>query len=134
MAAREERRDYSRIAADVAVRWLAVQVDKPTRDYLDELARNISPRGLFIESEHPPATGTVLRLEIRVQPRDGEPHSVFAKAIVRWRQRWSRPRGMGVEFVEFEGLGERKIGEWLESILRSAEATAGGESSADEKR
>ena len=97
------------------MRWFGEAVDKPTREYLTQVAQNISLRGIFIETGHPPPAGTLIRLDIRLTPADPKP--VHAKGIVRWRRRWSQPRGMGVEFLDFKGLGERDLREWLASVL-----------------
>jgi hypothetical protein len=42
---------------------------------------------------------------------------VRAKAVVCWRRRWREPRGMGVRFVEFVSLGERRLESWIDTVL-----------------
>ncbi len=119
MTTSRERRDFSRVSSNVAVRWYGETLDKSTREYLSQIAGNISLRGMFVEADRPPPAGTMIRLEIRLASANSDAEPVQAKAIVRWRRRWSRPRGMGVEFLDLKGLGQRNLKEWLQSVLRA---------------
>lgn len=96
-------------------------MDKPLRDYLDQVARNVSLGGLFVDADHPPPVGTLVKLELRLTSGDDEPETILVSGLVRWRQRWSQPRGMGIEFIDFEGLGERDFKEWLETVLEPSD-------------
>ncbi len=120
MTSSQNRRNYSRISSEVAVRWAGAAVEKPLRDYLGEVASNVSVGGLFIDADTPPPVGTVIKLELRLAPGEGDSEGLRATAIVRWRRRWTQPRGMGVQFIDFEGLGEKDLKEWLETVVEEA--------------
>ena len=103
------------------MRWAGEAVDKPMRDYYERVARNVSLGGLFVEADPPPPVGTLVRLELRLDPKDPDAEAVLATALVRWRQRWSQPRGMGLEFIDFEGLGETDLAKWLGALRETPE-------------
>lgn len=110
-----DRRKYRRVAAGVRVLYSGVQVERTTREYLDGIARDLSIGGLFLESRRPLPKGTLVDLDFFMEGEDGEP--VHARAVVRWVRRWFRPRGMGLEFIDVEGLGATRLESWIESVL-----------------
>lgn len=95
--------------------YSGVQVERTTREYLDGIARDLSIGGLFLESRRPLPKGTLVDLDFFMEGEDGEP--VHARAVVRWVRRWLRPRGMGLEFIDVEGLGATRLESWIESVL-----------------
>ncbi len=122
VTSKSDRRNYPRISSEVSVRWAGESVEKPLRDYYERVASNVSLGGLFVEADPPPPVGTLVRLELRLDPTDPDAEAVLATALVRWRQRWSQPRGMGLEFLEFEGLGESDLAKWLDALRETTES------------
>lgn len=118
-AAAEDLRNYRRVAAGVRVVCSSAPVDRQAREYLEGIAENVSLGGLFIATPDPLPVGNVAMLQFYLDGEDAEP--VRAKAIVRWSRRWRRPRGMGLQFVEFEGLGWRRVESWIDVVLARAE-------------
>lgn len=109
-------RVYPRVKTGTAVTFAALPVDRKSRRYLETVAGNVSLGGMFLASRYTFRPGTLLQLEFSIPDADaGGP--VRARAIVRWRRWWRQPRGMGVQFVEFEGLGRQHLTEWLDRLL-----------------
>ena len=48
---------------------------------------------------------------------DAREEPVHARAVVRWVRRFFRPRGMGLEFIDVEGLGQTRLESWIDSVL-----------------
>ncbi|HYG62997.1 MAG TPA: PilZ domain-containing protein [Thermoanaerobaculia bacterium] len=111
----EEQRLYRRMAAGVRVLYRGHSLRKPEAQYLTGIAEDLGLGGMFISTRHPLPKGTLLSLEFHTSGDDGRP--VRARAIVRWRRLFGRPRGMGVQFVEFEGLGHRQVENWIDGVL-----------------
>ena len=65
----------------------------------------------------PPPPGAVVTLEINLGDDSGEHSLVRARAVVRWTRQQSEPEGMGVEFIEFDGLRDLTLGEFLSGVL-----------------
>ncbi len=65
---------------------------KDARHVIFGFAQDISPGGLFVETEFPAPTGSIVTL--RLKPPDAE-DDIIATGRVRWRRRG----GMGVEFT-----------------------------------
>ena len=108
------RREYPRAAADVRVSYVEESVTSGTREYLQGLAEDIGIGGMFIATDHPLRKGSVASLEFQTGP---DSKSVRARAIVRWVRRIGRPKGMGIEFIEVDGLGERELDEWIARLI-----------------
>jgi uncharacterized protein (TIGR02266 family) len=111
----EERRTFRRLAAGVRVRYQEVRLRRPEREYLKAVAEDVSLGGMFLATPHTFREGATIEVEFR--PRDESGAPVRAKAVVCWRRRWREPRGMGVRFVEFVSLGERRLESWIDTVL-----------------
>jgi uncharacterized protein (TIGR02266 family) len=111
----EERRAFRRLAAGVRVRYQEVRLRRPEREYLRAVAEDVSLGGMFLTTRHTFPEGAAIEVEFR--PRDEAGAPVRAKAVVCWRRRWREPRGMGVRFVEFVSLGERRLESWIDTVL-----------------
>jgi hypothetical protein len=118
----ENRTQYRVILPGAAVFYRPASLGTSEDHCLLGNAENVSLGGLFIGSRRPLRPGTFVRLQL-FSPADPE-HSgaVYARGVVRWRQLWREPRGMGVQFLEFEGLGERVLETWLETVTAPAVA------------
>jgi hypothetical protein len=112
----DSRIDYRTVLPGAGVFYRVEDLPASEQRYLRGIAENVSLGGLFVASRHPCRPGSLLKLQLfsPADPRHGSP--VVVRAIVRWRQLWREPRGMGVQFVEFEGLGQRRLESWLETI------------------
>ncbi|HVT18191.1 MAG TPA: PilZ domain-containing protein [Thermoanaerobaculia bacterium] len=98
-------REYRPPVKGLGVFFHAELIPRQNRRYLQGIAENVSLGGMFVATAHPLAPGTILRLQL-FDP-DEPPHAspLRARAVVRWRRVWREPRGMGIQFVEFAGLG-----------------------------
>ncbi len=112
----QEKRRFRRMASDTSVFYRGYRVDRPTRAYLEGIAHNVSLGGLFLLTDRPPPKGVVLDLSFGRPHSDNSSQPIPAKAIVRWRRRWRKPRGVGIEFIEIEGVERDKIHQWVASI------------------
>lgn len=110
-----ERRVFRRLAAGARVRFHEMSLRRPDLEYLRGVAEDVSLGGMFIATRHTFPVGTALSLEFHTREDGGAP--VRAKAVVCWRRRWREPRGMGMRFVELEGLGQRRLEAWMETVL-----------------
>ena len=111
-----DQRVFPRVAAGTGVTFAALPVDRKSRRYLESVAGNLSLGGMFLATRYTFRPGTLLQLEFAI-PGLEQAEPVRARAIVRWRRWWRNPRGMGVQFVEFEGLGRQQLTEWLDHVL-----------------
>lgn len=112
----QEQRKSPRLDAGVRVHFRELSLRKPEREYLKAVAENVSLGGMFIATSKTLAPGAVVSLVLEVGRGNGTA-PVKAKAVVCWRHRWRHPRGMGVRFIEFEGLGEWRFESWVEGTL-----------------
>ncbi|MBV8201927.1 MAG: PilZ domain-containing protein [Acidobacteria bacterium] len=112
----DRRRDYRSILPGTEVIYRAAPVRPQDRRYLLGVAENLSLGGLFISTRQPFAVGTVVMLDLF--PGTGDDRSPFsASAVVRWRQLWREPRGMGLQFLDFTNLAERPMQALLDNAL-----------------
>ena len=113
-------RNFHRVAAGVRVVCSSTPIDRQARSYLVGVAENLSLGGLFLATTDPLPEGSLAELQFYLAGAKADP--VRARAIVRWSRRWRRPRGMGLQFVEIEGLGEREVASWIEGVLEHQSA------------
>ena len=112
-----DQRKYPRAKKDLDVRFVPESVAPNVGEYLDGLAADIGLGGMFIATHEPPSAGAVVELEINLGDDAGERSLVRARAVVRWTRQQTEPEGMGVEFIEFDGLKDLTLGEFLSRIL-----------------
>ena len=104
----------------------ADQVHGFDREYVRGAGEDLSVGGMFVATRSSMPVASLIRLMIFI-PFDvaGEP-PVTCRAVVRWRgARHGGSRGMGVQFLEFKGLGELRLTAWLDTILAKPVAEAG---------
>jgi hypothetical protein len=116
----EQRTQYRALAEGAQVFFRCEHAAPQEQRYLAGVADNVSLGGLFVSLRHPPAPGTVLRLHIYAGADPDMAEPLCAKAIVRWRRLWGKPRGMGVQFLELEGLGQRHLENWFSAVTDPA--------------
>jgi hypothetical protein len=84
---------------------------KEDREYYEALIEDVSLGGMFIEIARPFPKGSVVAIQFKSKTgKDGR--HVTAKGLVRWTRKWRRPHGMGIDFIEFEGLADTPAEEW----------------------
>ncbi len=114
----EEKRNFKRIASNVHVGFSKQQADKETEDYFQGIAKDCGLSGMFLATEHLMPKGSIVSLNFQFVDQDGEEVTIQAQAIVRWTQRFRKPKGMGLEFYEFTGLKDRDFEQCLELLLK----------------
>jgi PilZ domain len=112
----DQRRDYRVILPGTEVVYRATPVRPDDRRYLLGVAENLSLGGLFISTRHPPfGVGTVVLIDL--YPGAGSDRAPFsARAVVRWRNLWREPRGMGLQFLDFANVAERPVPALLDGV------------------
>ncbi len=113
----EEKRKYKRIASDVSVEFSKRAVARETAEYFQGVASDCSFGGMFLATDHLVSKGSVVFLDFQFVDEEGETVMIQAQAIVRWTRRFRKPKGMGLEFFEFTGLGKRDFQQCLKLLL-----------------
>ncbi len=113
----EEKRKFKRIASNVRVGFRKQQADRETEDYFQGVAEDCGLSGMFLTTEHLMSKGSIVSLSFQFDDK-GETVTIQAQAVVRWTQRFRKPKGMGLEFFEFSGLGDRNFEECLQQLLQ----------------
>lgn len=113
----ENRRRYPRLKTGVRVLYEGLPPNQAERQYLSGVAEDLSLGGMFLSADNPFPPGTLLILEFRTPEMSPEELPVCARALVSWRRRWGASKGMGISFVELEGVDRQKLQDWLDSVL-----------------
>jgi c-di-GMP-binding flagellar brake protein YcgR len=113
----EEKRKFKRATTDIAVQFNEEKVDKATKTYLQGVASNCGLGGMFLVTRHLFSKGSIVNLKFFFKDGDEEVY-IEARAIVRRVQRFRSPRGMGLEFFEFSGFGEKNLEQYISRILK----------------
>ncbi len=112
----DQRGSYRTILPGTEVVYRAAPVRAQDRRYLVGLAENLSLGGMFLATRQTFPVGTLVALD--VHPGTGADRTPFsARAVVRWRQLWREPRGMGLQFLDFTNLAERPMPALLDGAL-----------------
>jgi type IV pilus assembly protein PilZ len=99
---------------------LVVRVDYRTVDELfTEFTQNINEGGLFVETETPHPTGTVVWLQFRV-PGSDDPLDVEGRVV--WTQDSSsgESSGMGIEFDDLDRQARERINHLVRQLRADA--------------
>lgn len=121
----EDRREYPRLPSEVNVRLYKAPVDRVSQNYLAAIAENLGEHGVFIQTEYILPKGSIVYLEFDQEDHPGEKEPIRIKAIVRWVRRWRKPRGMGLLFIEFEGVAKSNLAEFLLKLYEMEEEEDG---------
>jgi hypothetical protein len=113
-----ETRKYARLRPGVAVRFFGEPIDRTTRQYLTGAAENCGLGGMFISTEYAFSKGSIVTLDFRIDSESRGLTPVRAYGIVSLVQRKGGIRGMGIQFIEFEGLGDRIFSDWIKEVLK----------------
>lgn len=113
----ENKRKFERSATNVLVRFRKEEnVDKKTQNYLNGVAKDYGRGGIFLATDKPMDKGSIISIDFLFQD-EGKEVNIKAKAVVRWIQRFRKPKGMGVEFYDFTGLEGVDFEKYLELLL-----------------
>ena len=116
-----QRRKTHRIRPGVAVRFFGEPIDRTKRQYLDGVVENCGLGGMFISTDRPFPKGSLVTLDFRIKSESRDLDPVKAQGIVRWVRRRTGDRGMGIAFIEFQGLGDRVFSDWIRKVLKEPE-------------
>ncbi len=112
MTLNQENRKYPRISPGVNFSVMVKHIDKDAREYFKGVIENIGLGGMFIDTDYPLPKGSMVTIHFKSNKEvDAQP--VIANGLVCWTQKLMRPHGMGVDFIEFEGLGDNSFEEWF---------------------
>ncbi|MCK5069437.1 MAG: PilZ domain-containing protein [Desulfocapsa sp.] len=114
----DEKRKFKRIASNVRVGFSKQRIDKDSEEYFQGVAEDCGLSGMFLTTDHLMPKGSVISLNFQFKDEVGETIQIQAQAVVRWTQRFRRPKGMGLEFFEFQGLKNRSFEECLKLLLK----------------
>jgi uncharacterized protein (TIGR02266 family) len=107
-----DRRRAGRLPLKIPVDYSAVDA------FFREFCANINEGGMFVETEAPPETGTLVQLQVRL-PGLEEPLPVAGRVAWVSEGKEGAPPGMGVEFVGLDPEARRTINAVVRN-LRSA--------------
>ncbi len=114
----ENRRRYSRISPDDNFSVMVQHTNNGDREYYEGIIEDISYDGMFIEIDHHPfPKGCMVGIQFKTKIEKDE-RPVTAKVMIRWTRKWKRPHGMGIDFIEFDGLGSTPFEEWFKNHFR----------------
>jgi hypothetical protein len=107
-----ENRRYPRVAPGVNFSVTVEHTNRGDREYYEGIIEDVSLGGMFIKIGHPFPKGSIVTIlfESRIK-KDERP--VTAKGLIRWTRKWKQPYGMGIDFIEFDGLGSTPFEEWF---------------------
>lgn len=113
-----DQRKFKRVASNVRVGFSKQQIDKDSEEYFQGVAEDCGLSGIFLATPHLMPKGSVVSLNFQFVDETGEQVKIQAQAVVRWTQRFRKPKGMGMEFFEFQGLGDRSFAQCLKLLLK----------------
>jgi hypothetical protein len=108
---------YRRLHRGVQVFYRPLTMGMRERQYLVDLLERRDYGGMFLPEKHPMAPGTVLEMVFHAPGAEDRARPVRARGMVIERRRWHGPSGMGILFLDFEGLEGGPLAETLDSIL-----------------
>jgi hypothetical protein len=108
----KENRKYPRISPGVKYNVMAQHIDKDAQKYFKGVIEDIGLGGVFIKIDTPFPKGSMVTIQFDTNKEDGK-QPVVARGLVRWTRKLMQPHGMGVDLVEFEGLGSDSFEEWF---------------------
>ena len=109
----KDKRRTHRIATDFLAEFFRGSVDRSLRRTMSGIVKNCSTGGMFISTDRPFSKGSVFTFEFELESETKRRIRIQVRAIVRWVQRLIHNPGMGVEFIVFNGRGDREFYNWL---------------------
>lgn len=110
---------YSRVSPGVNFSAMVQPTNKVDREYYEGLIEDVSLGGIFIEIARPFPKGSVVDIKFKSRMKNDD-RPVIAKGLIRWTRKWKKPHGMGIDFIEFNGLGTTPYKEWFKSHFQKA--------------
>ncbi len=113
----EKREGLRESAKTVIVRFFDESEHRGSQRLHKGLVENCSVGGMYISTENPSPRGKVISLTFQAGSEKSQarlPSEV--RATVRWVRRVTSPKGMGVEFLECNGMTEREFKERLTAL------------------
>ena len=110
---KRDKRKARRIATNFLVKFFRGSVDSSMRRTMKGIVENCSTGGMFISTDRPFSRGSVFTFEFELESETKHRIRIQVRAIVRWVQRLIHNPGMGVEFIVFNGRGDREFYSWL---------------------
>ena len=107
-----EKRKYSRVSPGVNFSAMVQHTNKEDMEYYEGLIEDVSLGGMFIKIDHPFPKGSIVIIQFKSEIEENE-RPVTAKGLVSWTRKWRQPHGMGIDFIEFDGLGSTPFEEWF---------------------
>ena len=107
-------RGYSRVSPGVNFSAMVQHTNKGDREYYEGLIEDVSLGGMFIVIARPFPKGSIVAIKFKSKVKEND-RPVTAKGLIRWTRKWKRPHGMGIDFIEFDGLGTTPYKEWFKS-------------------
>ncbi len=107
-----ENRKYSRVSPGVNFSVMVEHADRGDKEYYEGIIEDVSLGGMFIEIGHPFPKGSIVTIQFKSKIEKDE-RPVTAKGLIRWTRKWKQPHGMGIDFIEFDGLGSTPFEEWF---------------------
>lgn len=109
---------FRRLHQGVQVFYRPIPMGKHEQEYLSELALEKGFGGMFLPGKQPMAPGTVLHMVFHAPGSGDSARPVRARGMVFERRRWRRePTGMGILFLDFDGLGDGPLAVVLDRLL-----------------
>jgi hypothetical protein len=105
--------DYRGLADGALAFYRCERTTHEEQRNLQRLAEINGLGGLFVATEDPPRPGSVVDLHVYCCEDCNMTSPLYARGVVRWRRLWGRQKGMGVELLELDGMGERCLECWL---------------------
>lgn len=115
-----DRRKYPRVRTSVRVWFRKEHINGEARDYLLGIAGNCGLGGMFLQTDQLLSMDDIVHLKFEIETAPETLSTIRARTVVRWVRRLISPLGMGLEFIEFEGLGERTLAEWTELLFEES--------------
>jgi c-di-GMP-binding flagellar brake protein YcgR len=112
-----EKRKYHRTVTEVFVQFFEESDENMNHQYQEGVVENCSAGGMYISTDHPCPRGSTIILKFRLESRIKDLLPIKVRAAVRWTRHVTNPKGMGIEFLEFEGIDKRDFQEWITSLL-----------------
>ncbi len=112
MSKDKENRRYPRVSPRVNFSVMIQHIDKGGKEYYEGLIEDVSHVGMFVEIGHPFPKGSLVIIQFQSKIGKNE-KPITATGLVRWTRKWKRPHGMGIDFIEFEGLDGTPLEEWF---------------------
>ena len=110
----ERRQDLREMTKMVSVQFFDESEHDRHQRLHKGLVENCSSGGMYISTENPSDRGKVITLKFQPDSAKSLSRLPFeVRATVRWVRQVTKPKGMGVEFLECNGISEEEFKEQI---------------------